>query len=145
MLAQDLRQIGMTVDVQAMDFSTLAKRRTNNKPTAEGGWHIALTWWNGTSSSDPVGNLPLGAACDKAWPGWPCDAAHQALIDEFGRTMDPAKRKQLAIGIQESAMKLVPYVPLGMWYQPVSISPRLKGVINVPGAMVFWNAEKQPK
>ncbi len=145
LLAQDLRSIGMTVDVQAMDFSTLAKRRVNNKTPAEGGWNIALTWWNGTSSSDPVGNLPLSAACDKAWPGWPCDAAHQALIDEFGRTIDAAKRKDIAVKIQESAMALVPYVPLGMWYQPVAISPRLKGIINVPGAMVFWNAEKSAK
>jgi peptide/nickel transport system substrate-binding protein len=145
LLAQDLRSIGMTVDVQAMDFSTLAKRRTINKPAKEGGWHIALTWWNGTSSSDPVGNLPVGAACEKSWPGWPCDAAHQALIDDFGRTIDEAKRREVAIKIQESAMKLVPYVPLGMWFQPVAASPRLKGLINVPGAMVFWNVEKAPK
>ena len=144
-LAQDLRSIGMTVDVQAMDFSTLAKRRVNNKPPAEGGWNIALTWWNGMSSSDPVGNLPLSAACDKAWPGWPCDAAHQALIDDFGRTIDPAKRQEIAIAIQQSALKLVPYVPLGMWFQPVAFSPRLRGLINVPGAMVFWNVEKTAK
>ena len=145
LLAQDLRSIGMTVDVQAMDFSTLAKRRVNNKPPAEGGWHIALTWWNGMSSSDPVGNLPLSAACEKAWPGWPCDAAHQALIDDFGRTVDAGQRKAIAVKIQESAMKLVPYVPLGMWFQPVAVSPRLKGLINVPGAMVFWGVEKTAK
>ena len=128
-----------------MDYSTVVKRRASTKPTAEGGWNIFLTWWNGMSSSDPVGNLAVGASCEKAYPGWPCDAAHQALIDEFGRTVDLAKRKEIAIEIQESAMKLVPYVPLGMWYQPVALSPRLKNVINVPGAMVFWGATKAGK
>lgn len=145
LLAQDLRSIGANVDVQSMDFSTLAQRRANRKPPSEGGWHIALTWWNGISSSDPVGNVPLNANCDKAWPGWPCDTAHQKLIDDFPLITDAAAKKAQAEKIQSSAMTLVPYVPLGMWFQPVAFSPRLKGLIPVPGAMVFWNAEKQPK
>ncbi len=145
LLAQDLRSIGAVVDVQSMDFSTLAQRRANRKPPAEGGWHIALTWWNGVSSSDPVGNVPLNANCDKAWPGWPCDAAHQKLIDDFPLLTDPAQKMAQAVKIQASGMALVPYVPLGMWFQPVAFSPKLSGLIPVPGAMVFWNAKKAEK
>jgi hypothetical protein len=37
---------------------------------------------------------------------------------------------------------MVPYVPLGVWYQPVSFASRLKGLIPAPGAMVFWNVVK---
>lgn len=145
LLAQDLRAIGVTVDVQSMDFSTLAQRRTNRKPPAEGGWHIAFTWWNGISSSDPVGNVPLNANCDKAWPGWPCDAAHQKLIDDFPSITDQAAKRAQAEKIQASGMALVPYVPVGMWFQPIAHGPRVKGLIPVPGAMVFWNAEKAPR
>jgi ABC-type multidrug transport system ATPase subunit len=25
----------------------------------------------------------MQASCERAWPGWPCDAEHQALIDAF--------------------------------------------------------------
>jgi peptide/nickel transport system substrate-binding protein len=67
--AQDLKSIGVAVEVQPMDYSTVVQRRTNKNPPTEGGWHILLTWWNGVSSSDPVGNVPLSASCDKAWPG----------------------------------------------------------------------------
>ena len=145
LLAQDLRSIGAKVDLQSMDFSTLAQRRANRKPPAEGGWHIAFTWWNGVSSSDPVGNVPLNANCDKAWPGWPCDAAHQKLIDDFPLITDPAAKQAQAEKIQASGMQLVPYVPVGMWFQPVAFSPKLSGLIPVPGAMVFWNARKAEK
>jgi peptide/nickel transport system substrate-binding protein len=139
LLAQDLKSIGVAVEVLPMDYSPMVQRRTNKNPPTENGWHILFTWWNGVSSSDPVGNVPLSASCDKAWPGWPCDTAHQALVDEFGRTADAAKRHEPAVKIQESAMRIVPYVPLGVWYQPVSLTSRLKGLIPVPGAMVFWN------
>jgi hypothetical protein len=31
-----------------------------------------------------------------------------------------------------------------MWSQPVSFSPKVSGLLPVPGAMVFWNAKKGP-
>jgi peptide/nickel transport system substrate-binding protein len=142
LLAQDLRAIGATVELVPMDFSTLAQRRASKKAPNDGGWSIVFSWWNGTSISDPVGNVPLATNCDKAWPGWPCDTAHQALIDAFPGITDPAARKAHAEKIQASAMQLVPYVPLGMWYQPVAFSAKLRDLLPVPGAMIFWNAKK---
>jgi peptide/nickel transport system substrate-binding protein len=144
-LAQDLRSIGVNVDLQTMDFATMSQRRASRKTPAEGGWHIGLTWWNGIGSSDPVGNVPMQASCEKAWPGWPCDAAHQALIDAFSRSRTQDERKALADKVQESAYQMVPYVPFGQWFQPVAHSPRLKGLLAVPGVMVFWNVEKVGK
>jgi peptide/nickel transport system substrate-binding protein len=142
LLAQDLRAIGAKVELVSMDFSTLAQRRANKKPPSEGGWNFVFTWWNGTSISDPVGNVPLGTGCDKAWPGWPCDAAHQALIDAFPGLTAASAQQAHADKIQASAMQVVPYVPIGMWYQPVAFSPKLKDLLPVPGAMIFWNARK---
>jgi peptide/nickel transport system substrate-binding protein len=46
------------------------------------------------------------------------------------------------VQVQESAYKMVPYVPFGQWFQPVAHSPRLKGLLAVPGVMTFWNVEK---
>jgi peptide/nickel transport system substrate-binding protein len=144
LLAQDLRAIGATVDLQAMDFATVGQRRANKKGTNEGGWNLMFSWWNGVSMSDPVGNVPLAATCDKAWPGWPCDAAHQALLDTFPSITDPAAKKAQAEKIQLSGMALVPYVQVGMWSQPVAFSPKVSGLLPVPGTMVFWNAKKAP-
>jgi peptide/nickel transport system substrate-binding protein len=143
LLAQDLRSIGVNVEMVSMDFATMAQRRANKAAPGQGGWHIGLTWWNGAGSMDPVGNVPMQASCDRAWPGWPCDADHQKLIDAFAETKTPEERMKAAVAVQESAYKFVPYVPFGQWFQPVAHSPKLKGLPIVPGVMAFWNVEKQ--
>jgi peptide/nickel transport system substrate-binding protein len=144
-LAQDLRSIGVNVQMLSMDFATMAQRRANRNPPAQGGWHLGMTWWNAAGSADPVGNVPMQASCERAWPGWPCDAAHQELIDTFGRSRTAQERLANAVRVQESAYRFVPYVPFGQWFQPVAHSPRLRGLLPVPGVMAFWNVEKLPR
>lgn len=145
-LAEELKSIGAKVELQAMDFAAMSGRRANKAAPGQGGWHIGLTYWPGLLVSDPVGNVPMQASCEKAWPGWPCDAAHQALIDRFADLPTLPERKTLADEIQRSAYeKVVPYVPFGQWFAPVAHSPRLSGVIGMPGTMVLWNIAKAPK
>lgn len=141
-LAQRLQQAGMTVDVQATDFATMATRRAIRKPAAEGGWDIGLTFWNGLGASDPVGNVPMQASCDRAWPGWPCDAEHQALIDAFPYATTPEERSRMLEALQVSAYRVVPYVPFGQWFLPAALSPRLSGVLGMPGIIILWNIQK---
>ncbi len=143
-LADDLRSIGVNVDLQAMDFGAMGSRRVNRSSPQAGGWDIGLTYWPGGNISDPVGNVPMQANCEEAWPGWPCDAKHQAMIDAFPYAPDEQARKQLADQIQMSAYELVPYVPIGQWFAPVAYSPRVSGVLSVPGSTVFWNIKKGP-
>ena len=141
-LAQQMQKAGMKVDVQAMDFATMATRRAIRKPPGEGGWDIGLTYWNGLGASDPVGNVPMQASCEKAWPGWPCDAAHQALIDAFPYAADAAARRGILDDLQTSAYRVVPYVPFGQWSLPPALSPKLSGALGMPGIVVLWNIEK---
>lgn len=144
-LGEALKAIGMTVDLQAMDFGAMSSRRTNRAAPHEGGWHIGLTYWPGNDVADPVGNIPLQASGDKAWPGWPADQALQDLIDAFPYVQGEAERQALADKIQARAYEVVPYLPIGQWYVPVAYSPRLSGVLKVPGTNVFWNIEKGPR
>jgi peptide/nickel transport system substrate-binding protein len=141
-LAQQMQSVGFRTDVQAMDFASMAGRRANRRPPAEGGWNIGLTYWNGLGASDPVGNVPMQASCDRAWPGWPCDAAHQALIDAFPYAANPAERRRILDELQTSAYRLVPYVPFGQWYLPSAVSPRISGVLAMPGTIIAWNIRK---
>ncbi len=143
LMAQDLKSIGVNVQMVAMDFATMAQRRANKSVPAQGGWHLGMTWWNGAGSMDPVGNVPMQASCERAWPGWPCDADHQALITAFAAAKNNEERQKGAIAVQVSAYKFVPYVPFGQWFQPVAHSPKLKGLPIVPGVMAFWNVEKE--
>lgn len=141
-LAEDLRGIGVNVDLQAMDFGAMAARRANRAAPQQGGWHLGMTYWPGADIADPVANTPLQASCDAAWPGWPCDAEHQALIDAFAYAEDDAGRQRLADAIQASAYRLVPYVPIGLWYNPVAYSDAVSGVLGVAGTTVYWNIAK---
>jgi peptide/nickel transport system substrate-binding protein len=141
-LAEQLKAVGVTVDLQAMDFGTLASRRSNRAAPGQGGWHLGLTYWPGASIVDPVGHLPLQANCERAWPGWPCDSELQALIERFPYVTDPTEQKTLADAISRRAFEVVPYVPIGQWFQPAAYRPELKGVLPAPGTTVFWNIEK---
>ncbi len=143
-MVQQMQAIGFKTDVQATDFATMATRRANRKPPAEGGWDISLTFWNGLGASDPVGNVPMQASCDQAWPGWPCDAAHQALIDAYPYAPTAVERRRILDDLQTSAYRIIPYVPFGQWFLPVAYSPRLSGVLSMPGIIVSWNIRKGP-
>ncbi len=144
-LAQQLEKAGMRVDVQAMDFATMATRRGIRRPPGEGGWDIGLTFRNGLGASDPVGNVPMQASCDRAWPGWPCDAEHQTLIDAFPYAPNAAEQRRILEALHESAYRVLPYVPFGQWFLPVAHSPRISGVLGMPGIIVMWNIEKRAR
>ena len=143
LLVWNLRKAGFNIKMEAMNWSTLVGRRAIKKPASEGGWHIFQTWFNGPDFLNPVEHIAIGAGCDKAWFGWPCDAQIEKLRTEFGREPDPAKQKQLAREIQERAFEVVTYVPLGTIFQPVAYrGDRLTGLIKSP-VPLFWNVTKK--
>jgi peptide/nickel transport system substrate-binding protein len=143
LLADQLKAIGVNVDLQPMDFAAMANRRVIRRPPAEGGWHILLTYWNGLGASDPVGNVPMQTNGANAWPGWPSDEAHQALIDSYPYAPTVEARQALAARIQESAYRIVPYVQFAQWTAPMAYRPTLRGIIGAPQVLVLWNVEKK--
>ncbi|UCF95374.1 MAG: ABC transporter substrate-binding protein, partial [Desulfobacterales bacterium] len=141
--AQNLRKAGFNVDLQAMNWSTLVARRAIKKPASEGGWHIFQTWFNGPDFLNPLEHMAIGAACDKAWFGWPCDEEIEKMRAAFGAEPDSARQKELAQAIQKRAYEVVTYVPLGTVYQPVAYrADRLEGLIKSP-VPLFWNVRKK--
>jgi peptide/nickel transport system substrate-binding protein len=144
-LAQQMQAVGFRTELQPMDFASMASRRANRRPPSEGGWHIGLTFWNGLGASDPVGNVPMQASCDRAWPGWPCDAAHQALIDAFPYAASEDERRRIIDDLTASAYRVVPYVPYGQWYLPSAIRPQVGDVLAMPGIVIAWNLRKSAR
>lgn len=84
----------------------------------------------------------MQASCDRAWPGWPCDAEHQALIDAFPYAVNAEERERILTRLHESAYRVVPYLPFGQWSLPVAYRPQLSGVLGMPGIIVMWNIQK---
>ena len=52
--ADVLRKIGMTVDLQALDWGTVVQRRTSKQAPDKGGWNIFFTYLQGVNEFDPA-------------------------------------------------------------------------------------------
>jgi peptide/nickel transport system substrate-binding protein len=141
--AQMLRDIGMKVEVQAMDWSTLTSRRAEKKSPADGGWNIFHTYSTGADVTSPISNIGIsGGGVEKAWFGWPTDAKIESLRDAYAREADPGKKKAIIETLQKRAFEVVPYVNYGQWFQPVAWRSSLSGVLISP-VPFFWNIDKK--
>jgi hypothetical protein len=92
-----------------------APRKTRLTLTAGMGFlrqHLVRNCWIRAISSWLTSN------CDKALPGWPCEAQLEALSGQFARQLDPIKQQAVARAVQVRATGH-PYVPLGQWYSLV--------------------------
>ncbi|HXH13657.1 MAG TPA: ABC transporter substrate-binding protein [Alphaproteobacteria bacterium] len=135
---QLLTKIGVKVDLQAMDWSTLVSRRAEKKPPAEGGWNLFHTSWIFGDLFTPALNQGTVGACDGAWFGWYCSERMEKLRAEWASTLDEARKKQLVEEIQQLAYEEVPYVPLGQWTTQRAHRKYVKGVLQFP-APILWN------
>lgn len=141
-MAQALREAGFNVDMQSMDWQTLATRRTSNKSVEEGGWSIIVTSWPLTDMLDPIRYPAIAANGDQAWFGWPDIPAIEELRNAFVKTADPAEQTELTAKIQQIAMDEGVIIPLGQYQVPSVHSTKLSGIIEAPVSL-FWNIKKE--
>ncbi|THF62233.1 ABC transporter substrate-binding protein [Pseudothauera rhizosphaerae] len=134
---QNLKKIGVNVEAQAMDWSTLLARRSKKE-----GWHIFHTFSVGADVFSPAVNAYAQANCDKAPSGWPCDARLEELRAAWVAEGDATKRKAITDELQTRMYEVVPYVNFGQFFQPMAYRSNLSGVLNV-GVPVMWNIEKK--
>ena len=141
--AQALRAIGMNVELQSMDWTTMVLRRANPGPVDQGGWHIFHTAQAAADLMNPVANNYLrGQGRNGCFFGWTEDAEMERLRASIARETDPAKQKALAQAAHDRAYEMLPYIPLGLYIQPPAYRSNISGFVNAP-AMVFWNVEKK--
>jgi peptide/nickel transport system substrate-binding protein len=136
-----LEKAGFTVDMQSMDWQTVVSRRTKKDPPGAGGWHGFMTSWVSADLLDPIMSAYVGAACDKATFGWPCDPKIEQLRDAYARATDPAQQKALAEAIQVRISEYPTHVQLGQFNIPMARRRNISGNLESP-APVFWNVKK---
>jgi len=141
-VAEELRQIGLNVDLQAMDWGTLITRRTVKEPIDKGGWNLFHTWTSAPDMLSPALNIPLRANGEKAWFGWPTDEKLEAMRAQWMEATDLEAQKKVAADIQEEAFTSVPFVPTGQFIIPTAYRKGLHGVIVAP-VVFLWNVEKE--
>lgn len=141
-MAEDLmRRMGMNVQLIAMDFATMAQRRTSKEPTDKGGWSMFATVWTGSDIVNPAVHQMLRAGGPSAWFGWPADPEMEQLRDQWANAQTPEEQKKLAIALQVQAFKTLPYIPLGSLVSLVAYRKNLTGVFPCPVA-AYWNIGK---
>jgi peptide/nickel transport system substrate-binding protein len=136
-----LRDIGMNVDVQAMDWSSVTSRRAKKEPVEQGGWNMFPTWWIGGDLLNPLTSVALIADPAKAWPGWPSDEKLQSLRQDFANAGTLEEQKKAASAVQARAVEIGTHVNLGTFFVPVGYRDNVKGMIPSP-VQFFWNMEK---
>ncbi|MGY4159503.1 peptide/nickel transport system substrate-binding protein [Bradyrhizobium sp. USDA 4461] len=142
-VAQQLRDAGFKVDLQATDWQTVVTRRASQKPPKEGGWNMFFTNWVSADVSNPIANLSIGGqGKNGGWFGWAEDAKIEKLKDAFVRASSLDEQKKIAADIQKEAYEQVIYIPLGQYQGPSAWRKSLTGVLDGPATPIFWNIDK---
>ncbi|RWI86433.1 MAG: ABC transporter substrate-binding protein [Mesorhizobium sp.] len=141
-LAAELQKIGVNAELAAMDWGTLATRRTNKGPVNEGGWSIFITSESNSSRGDPIAAESLGASGETSWYGWPNSDEYEALRAKWSDVQTIEERKALARKMQQVAWDLAGTVFLGRVVTPIARRKTLTGLIGMPELVPMWNMEK---
>jgi peptide/nickel transport system substrate-binding protein len=123
-----LQRLGMNIDLQTMDWSSVVARRASREPVDKGGWSIFYTSLGGMGNISPGPDLALRANGAHAWFGWPDDPNMEALREAWFDAPDLAARREICRKMQEEFWQNPSYVPLGMWYQPTGFRSDLADV-----------------
>ena len=136
-----LVKLGINVEYVSTDWGTVVQRRASKSPVEQGGWSIFCTGWEGLNLNDPAGHYPVMGNGQAAWFGWPDSPGIEALRTEWFEAPDAAAQRKATDAIQVAALKEVPYIPLGQYFQPVAVRDGISGVLRSPFP-IFWNVKK---
>jgi peptide/nickel transport system substrate-binding protein len=134
--AARLRDLGVNVELQAMDWATLTSRRPSQNAPTDGGWSIFLTR-TGFGAASPIAHLPLSAG-DTAWFGWPQNAKVEELRFAWGAEVDPAKRTAIMDELHAELMDYQSFITVGQYQMPSAWRSNVQGVLKA-AALAFWN------
>ncbi len=140
--AQLMRQAGLKVDLQAMDWQSLVGRRAKKDAPDKGGWHMFLTAWQTFDVWSPIANPTMDTRGEKStWFGWATDDKMVELRNQFMRATDDPVKKKLADQIHARAMEIGTHVPLGEFEQPMAAGKNISGFF-VTNGNIYWNLKK---
>ena len=126
--ADMLRKIGMNVDEVSTDWGTTVQRSVSRQPPDKGGWHMFASFTGGYDMSTPATAQLLRGNGAHAYNGWPDLPKLEALRDAWLAAGDQSTQLALARQIQAQALLDVPYLPLGLYYQPTAYKRDLTGM-----------------
>ena len=140
-IAAALREIGINLDEQAVDWGTVVERRTSKAPLDKGGWSLFPAGYPAAEYRDPIFASNARGNGQEDWFGWPTDREQERLRVTWMDSTDPGERRRIDAAFQARAFDNVPFIPLGQYLPPAAWRTNVTGLLK--GAMpVFWNVTK---
>ncbi len=144
----NLAEVGISVDLKSVDAGVFFGGDPGNPDTLNKLYADIQMYTNGPDGPDPTGYFG-GWTCDKVnssknqWQGgndgrW-CNKDYDALFAEYAKTMDPAKRKELAIKLNDTIVNDVALIPLINRVTPSGKSKSLEGPTYNTFDSNLWN------
>ena len=140
-VTQDLfKQIGLNLDYQAVDWTTVVQRRAKMDPPSAGGWNMYSINDNGVNQLNPASHFILRGNGKSATFGWPSSPKIEELRDQWFDAPNLDAQKKICEQIQLQAFEDVPFIPLGQSISPTAFRKDIVGVLN--GQPTFWNVKR---
>ncbi len=135
-----LTKLGMNVDYLAMDWGSDLRRMNNREVPSKGGYNLFCSYSPGITQYTPAAHTFLRGTGEKGPFGWSRSPELERLRAEWLVAPDDAARLSIAKQMQRQAFIDVPYVPLGLFFQPTAYKTDLTGIIQ--GPPLFWNVRR---
>jgi peptide/nickel transport system substrate-binding protein len=140
-VADEARKAGMNIDLVYVDWGTFVQRVRSQNPPDKGGWHLLVSYAQGTMFWDPMTNVGVDMSCNRTnLAGWACDEPTEALRQSY-LTAPVADRPALLDKLQRRLVEMQPLHVLGQGRHPVAYRAELKGLLAAP-VIAYWNIEK---
>lgn len=139
-MADLFRRLDINTDYQLMDWGSMLTRMGNRNGLDQGGYSVFCTYSAGVTQLNPSAHNFLRGSGDRATFGWARSPELEALRDSWFTAPDAAAQREIGIKAQRQAFIDVPYVPLGLFYQPTAYKKELTGMLK--GLPLFWHLRR---
>jgi len=136
-----LKQMGLNVELAAVDWATLTNRRASKEPVEKGGWSIFHTWAPTNVINTPVEHFAMRGLGQKAWAGWYEDPQMEEMTRQWTISTTAADQQRIAAAIQDRAFDQVPFVLCGQFQIRSAYRKYITGVIE-GSAAYMWNIRR---
>jgi peptide/nickel transport system substrate-binding protein len=133
-----LKQIGMNVELQEMDWGTVIQRRSSQETVDKGGWSIFHSFGPASAYASPATSALVRGRGKDGWIGWWENAEAETLVQAWLDAPDDAGQARAAGALAKLVMQDAPTVPVGQWYGKTAFRKSITGVMQ--GAAPYpWN------
>jgi len=136
-----LQQLGIKVDLQAMDWGSVLGRRTKKDPVEKGGWSVFFGSLAGADALDPAVNFALRGNGEKAWFGWPTSPNVEKEVTNWFEAKSLEDEKAVVGRLNRAALEDVVYAPTGFFLSYTAWRKNVSGIAKGP-LPFFWGVSK---